>query len=484
MNPLEILGYEIVQTIQDTQNSTPIYEQRKTLVRVYLKGGASDKRRRLTGTLTVKYADGSEIEVPAKKAVTLDARGAATREIQRQNHRRAPGFIIDADKLPAGPVWFKLQRLQDETGADINLLSEAFEVNVLPTPRFGLKLIAFHKTALAPGQHALDPVFASALERSLKAMFAVHENLEVKVEPLRISNRAKELLDETSPEYNLSRGHAALSAQLMEKRILDVASGAAGANTLYYGAFEDAPQGMYGAVSNVPRKPRPSIVGVGPGRYRDVLLAVHEIAHMLGCLHPGYPSVAEVGADRGQHRWDLEFPRRYRGMISDDTDQHLGWDHVSNRLMSHKVHYDLMTYMQPAWISKRNYTKIARGIAALDAPINSATNSNLLFVAGYYDNSASFGEILNVTAIPYALPDTADRSESNFVELVNAENAGAGASTALSPLVQVAVEQVMKKSDAPQIIAPFQVSLPLTAEATHVRLRIGDKIVAVQDMRA
>jgi hypothetical protein len=147
----------------------------------------------------------------------------------------------------------------------------------------------------------------------------------------------------------------------------------------------------------VPSTLRPDVVGVVPADGGDGSYAAHELAHMLGRLHPGYGP--------GQSREDPHFPREYQGKLSSDLEGHHGFDvgdaTQSPRVLPFDQWYDLMTYFDALWVSAYTYKGLLQRLRQEEAQLAmNIAEEEYLHVIGTY----SFADKEAKGALAYVFP--------------------------------------------------------------------------------
>lgn len=364
---VEVLGIEVVQSIQSLDHDVPLLAGKRTAIRVYLRPWHLSGNVPVAGVLAVtrdhrqKFLSGSTL-------VELRGNGAHPElEEQRRDLSLSLYFMMDASDALPGEVAFSLAELRPAVHRDqrrgVQVVAHPPRaVEFEHGPQLIVRLIAYR---------VRDPRRDESYHPSAADRFAARSFL-TRAFPVAGLVWSESILDAPAgfappfsdgaasfqhPGALWQRKFDLLCAQLLAIRARDVDAGQNPA-TRYYGMVHHPNDFFVGAVSDVPATPRPDIVGIGPADGQDGSYTGHEIAHMLGRLHPG------IGGEQSHE--DRAFPAEYEGRLSSERERHHGFD-VGDALRTPSVlpfdrWFDLMTYEQQLWVSAYTYLGLLQSL--------------------------------------------------------------------------------------------------------------------------
>ena len=387
---IEVLGMEVVQSIQNMKGDIPLLAHKKTAVRVYVHPSGLATSVPVTGTLSVTR-EGKCEEIESAWSVELRKDGHHPRlEDQRHSLDRSLCFFLDGAQVEPGQVELCLRRvtptLRGDRDVGIEVGQQPAQADFWPGPTLSVRVVCLR---------VRDPRTNQMHEPNAGHRYAMRSFVERAFPVSRVQWSETTLDAATGFEPPYSDGGSSLAdpgrtwqekfdvacAHLMAIRARELEDGEDRA-TRYYGVVHHPTDFFVGAVSDVPATARPDIVGVGPADGSDGSYAGHELAHMLGRLHPGFGS--------GQSKEDREFPSAYKGRLSSAMEGHYGFD-VGDatqrpRVLPFDHWYDLMTYGEPLWVSAYTYKGLLRGLQEERAePEKRTREGDYLHVVGTYD---------------------------------------------------------------------------------------------------
>ena len=477
---VEIEGIEVTQSIQNLSNDVPLIFGKPTYVRIYLK--PSSVPLELAGTSVaalVRFAVGgasgacstngsSADKIERSSPATLAPNGThPSVDQQRLTWTRSLNVMVPEALWSAGAssnsgadLMVSVAGLSTESGVPISVdfspKSETFIVH--PEPQFRCRTVGFRYAQSSSGDHRLPMVEdVQTIQDFVTAAFPVASphwstvfiDAPDGTWPLNIDDPPNLRSESIANQQN-----AAFLSYLMAIRNEDMRANAP-SDTVYLGAVDDPSGRLGGAAVDSPSFSAPHVVAVASIDAGGELGA-HEIAHVLGCTHPGVPDRARHGADLGQRSADTTIGADYDGHISfgpidssptaEDARQALAlgraekYSSESNQagslyvgldtrfcrkhpnVLHHSRWYDLMTYRHPQWVSGHTYQKLVERLVntqlALDSYQPTATYPRLWTVIGEYDFSAGHGQIHYVLPSSYQTPvgEVNGRSERLTVE--------------------------------------------------------------------
>lgn len=270
---VDVLGIEICQTIQSPANDVPLVRRKRTLVRIYVGPtgftGAADVQGEIevspSANATAKY-------VASMGSISIKATAYPDLSAQRRDIRTSLNFILPVDVLSWPSLTIRVKRLfsgGSDVPVGVNAPVTVAMVDAAPLriKAIGLRYVLSTHGAppkqIAPAAYHFD-YLRSFLDRAYPVSTIDWSQLVVQADP----RLAPPFSGPTTPDGNdplwlgkLNIAHNQLSAI----RAKDIDAGT-DPRTHYYGLISDADQGLFfrGAAKDVPQRPNPSIVAVGP----------------------------------------------------------------------------------------------------------------------------------------------------------------------------------------------------------------------------
>jgi hypothetical protein len=360
---LGVLGIEVVQCVQDVQNSVPLVADKATVVRVYLDPNAVTVPGDVTGEIAWSRL-GAETYLAALNAVRLVPHSPADLEGQRNDLSRSLNFLLPAAALGEGTLHLRISRIYQPGGAEL----------------------------VVTAGHDTDVVFKKAPPFRIRVIGLRYKNGGSTVSPAAIHFAyLKSFLLRAYPVANLEWSHIVVdadfaapfdgstvdlaNAQIAALRSREVSAGV-DPRTHYYGLVDDdgAKNFMRGKAFDIPGTAHPDVVASGPAGVpngfagdRDLSYAdwygAHELGHTFGRYHPGFPPGAQDASDPAFPYPDgcISVGSEYVGLDAGDSDLNLQMTALPGR-----QHHDVMTYADDQWLSAYTYAAILQRLLEED----------------------------------------------------------------------------------------------------------------------
>ncbi len=413
---ISVARIEVIQCIQSPANDVRLIKGKRTFVRVFVEPSQIPEDFSLSAMLSCSLAN-AEIPCLEPLLIRVDQNSPDRRLWSSSLNFEIPSDFWDSaglDAVSVESVSFTVRSVHAEhqnvrlRTEDAERSSRIFKFD--PSPSLHLKLVGlrvFHPetdTTHEPNSKELDLV-----ANTIECMFPV-AGRNIHVSQVWVDASADfELLDrghtnayrnDEKIEHQLSR----LMCQLLAIRNEDIVAGQ-DPRTLYLGVLPD-PLDQYGGIAlEAPDRAAPHTVAIcsveGSGE-----LAAHELAHSLGCEHPGVPDIFKHGRPLGQygHLHDDEGEiLNSQGYISVNTDSQellVGLD-LRRRLSTPAIldggkYFELMTYRYPKWICKANYDHLYERLIEIDQTSFTAVEPSWSTIASYHveDNTGSIEHVL------------------------------------------------------------------------------------------
>lgn len=368
-----ILGFEVTQAIQNMTHDVRLIAGKATVVRVYLDPQGLNSNMRVRGEIVVSTSPGTPgIYVNSDNETTLSSKQQPGLDAQRRDAALSLNFLIPAPV--EGSMTVQLKRvLPVSGGAEFPVLPQGNQVQVKfeMGPVLRMRVLGLRYTDKRDGQSAQfapDSIHFDRLRSYLRRAYpvsAVEWSQAVIDAPV---NFVPPFTGTLLPDKRDPLWEALLD--ILHRQMLMIRQADMNANwdprTHYYGLVSDHSGFFRGAANDIPTKPAPNAIAVGPcgtpGRahwdsgdqsYGD-WYGAHEIAHTFGRFHPGFC---------GQTNNDTHFPHP-AGAISHQAEDCIGFDtgdieqKLAMRACPHEKWHDLMTYCDYQWISKYTYEAI------------------------------------------------------------------------------------------------------------------------------
>ena len=454
MITIKIMGIEIIQSIQNLNNKMPLVQDKLTYIRFYL---SSDKDEILkinaamkvsiidaqknTHELTTVYNIQPAFLTHENKSDDIHARRLCwdkslnfklpqnflTTHKKNSNDLLSVKFELDKtqiksinDKQSLG----KINLVHSDPKKPLEIIGEFHRVDV------NLRVVAYRYTDVQTGEihepsHGEINVIKDYVESAFPISKLNFSTITIDaprefIQPIEVLQRS-ERTDE-----HLDKVYTFLFLHLLAIRYQDISfspihtqphnndKAATQAdpwepNTLYLGVLSDPGSQIVGSAMDSPGFVTPHVVAFcGAVSYGE--LGAHELAHMLGELHPGIPDQDIHGNYLGQKNQIDSNARAKQRVISNNIDP-LG--RISNSqgtnnaivgldsqikssmpiLLSGNEYYDLMTYRYPKWLSAYTYEGLFLQLSALSNLKNEPAETG-----EYYWNIVGDYNLVNKTA--------------------------------------------------------------------------------------
>lgn len=378
MANLAIEKIEIVQTIQSASNDVPLIAGKLTYVRVYLSADSSISGLRIVGELSAKDGSGNVFDaIPSIEHTQLEP-GLALHQ-QRLNWSKSLNFLLPEDfwnHMQYTTIDFELTKASgiSPDGELVNFdkiegKGKTIRVDFEKDPEMQCRIVIFRYED-TDNQNLLLPTKGEveAIQHHVENIFPV---ASVNWSSVIISPpdefRALESVSRNNEdtEEQTTRALVKLFNHLQVIRDQDILHGR-DSRTLYLGLLSDPGGRLGGAAMDSPQFAAPHTVAI-TSTDSDGQLGAHEIAHALGCRHPGIPDLKLHGRYIGQRKETDSANDSVHGYLSEKLEPfsdeiHLGLDarYGTNTpaILPHDQWFDLMTYRHPQWISATTYSNL------------------------------------------------------------------------------------------------------------------------------
>ena len=445
---VELIGFEVVQAIQDWNNSVTLIEGKNTFVRVFLQ--SIDENTTISKPrLIVKDGSGNPLRllpITASNASTykVPPKAENDQEIRdrREDWTKSLNFELDP-KLVKGTLSFEL----DQSGSTI-INNEPAElggsendgiitVNFEPNNGIGVKFIKLENVTNASSLTVQD---INELKKRLSAIYPISQ-----ANILSLTGKAKVEKDKKPDPVNFNRANYGILLQKVnDRRILDLVHNLPTANFFYYGVARigDGTGGVgpFGGKASIGLYPQN---GLRYGRNTHA----HEIAHNLDFPHATSSnlrntckflieqsgpcgSCASIFEENFDYMFEVNGQTRATigplGTMTNVANEIWGYDNNRGEVVNPNENFELMSYCgsrdNPTfwrWISDINYEQIheklklsARSSSNILASRMVNEEIEYLFIRGIVDldsNSVDLSPLMVIsTSNPIPLPDSGE----------------------------------------------------------------------------
>lgn len=362
---ITIRGIEVVQSVQDVDNSVPLIAEKAAVVRLYLDPASADRAGRVTGEIAWSRG-GSETYLPALNSVRIDPKYPISLDDQRRDAANSINFRLPSEALGVGGLRIRVSRLLQPGGGDLPMSTpEPVDMTLRVGPPLRIRVIGLR---YKDGSKDVAP---AAIH------FAYLKSFLLRAYPIAAVEWSQIVVDaDFRPPFDESTADLA-NAQLAALRNREVSSGV-DPRTHYFGLVDDdgSRNFMRGKAFTIPGTPQPDVVASGPAGVpngfagdRDASYAdwygAHELGHTFGRYHPGFPPGQQDASDPS-------FPYK-DGCISTPDGKYAGLDVGDPNLglplaaLPGTSHHDVMTYADAQWLSPYTYGAILDRLVAEDA---------------------------------------------------------------------------------------------------------------------
>lgn len=377
-----VLGIEVSQAIQNLDHDVRLIAGKRTVVRVYLKPDGLPRNVRVRGEILISRGPTTPARhVVSKNVVSLKETGHPNLAEQRRDAELSLNFELP--KRGVGPLLVQLNRIIPATRGDdipISNPDETREVAFESAPPLRIRVLGLRFTddRTEPTQtFAPDAIHFEYLKSFLTRTYPVPGlewsqivvNAGADIKPPFASDPPLN----NDPVWAAVAGRVIVRLQLL--RQADVNSGR-DPRTHYYGLVADDSGFFRGRASRVAATADPSVVAFGPAgnpsNYASLdwdddasfgdWYGAHELAHTLGCRHPGCRA-SPTGPSR-QGRDPLSSYPHALGRLSDANEDCVGFDTgdpelgLPMRAYPRDTSSDFMTYCDDQWISRHTYDEL------------------------------------------------------------------------------------------------------------------------------
>ena len=354
---------EVVQTIQDEENSIPLIANKSTVLRLYLDGTGSG----VTGEIAWSNNGGSESFLAALNKIELRPSAAEPLMAQRHDLSKSLNFLIPAGGTSSGKLKIRVTRIFASAVGNLPLMNPgSLSASFVDSAPLRVRVIGLRYLDAAGTSFSPDAVHFAYLHSYLQRAYPV---AQVEWSQIVVDANFK-------APFNADTVLRA-NAQVAAIRSREVSSGI-DMRTHYYGLVSDGNGAnfMRGRAFDIPGVPRPDVVASGPAGMprgfagdQDLSYAdwygAHELGHTFGRFHPGFPVGAQDASDP-----DFPYPD---GLINKPGLSLVGFDVGDGQLalpmvaLSGESHHDIMTYAENQWVSAYTYLAIMNRIQAEQA---------------------------------------------------------------------------------------------------------------------
>jgi len=524
-----------IQSVQTTTHEVSLVHGKATLVRVFITSADADalnghKRGLLTGTLQVELANtGQQISLRPVNPLKFESDASESDPFESTigDLDTTLNFILDlkeweqlgvVDTFEQESVIFSTEDLhvvgQNKAGT-VKFDKKQTPVVVNRPITMRLRAIGYRFTDPESG-HLLEPAQSAINEvkQYVEAAFPVSE-LEWSwniVEAPETFIKLNSVADENArAEEQIDFNYQVLFQHLLALRTTEINSDEVGAkdavetNTIYIGLIADPTHRIGGASMDSPQFPTAQVVACCEAT-EDGELAAHEIAHMLGCEHPGYPDKTIHGRFLGQTEQDDDLKSQLGpiGEIMINEKQGYGvrfrTGSVLPQFLNPERFYELMSYHSPKWVSVKSYTDM---MLRLDLIYNNINSKRKQAASGFFTIIGAYNLLNRDATVQFVLPskhevypainnvaDLDKNPDPGLIGLVGerppiaSEGDGEGNSSDSENWTPVYVRSNPERTDANISIGIFQHSVKNVQEnRLRYRLSIRGQPVEIVDLR-
>lgn len=379
---VSILDIEVTQAIQNLRHEVRLIAGKKTVVRVYLKPNALPRNLRVRGEILISRGTTAPARfLVSKNTITLKGSGNPSLGTQRRNAELSLNFELPGRGI--GPLLIQLNRVMPATRGDdipISNPGQTRQVEFVSAPPLRIRVLGLRYVddRQTPAQtFAPDALHFDFLNSYLTRTYPVPRlewsQIVVNAGPNIKPPFHSPDFPRIDPIWSAVAGRVIARLQLL--RQADVNSGR-DPRTHYYGLVADDSGFFRGRASRVAALADPSVVAFGPtgnpSNYANFAwdedssfgdwYGAHELAHTLGCRHPGCQKTPTSQPSQGR---DPQSTYPYvLGRLSDAAEDCIGFDTgdpdlgMPMRAYPHATSSDFMTYCDDQWVSRHTYDEL------------------------------------------------------------------------------------------------------------------------------
>jgi len=470
---IRVIGTEVVQSIQSMSGDVPLIAGKRSLARVYVEPVSVSGTHLCYGVIKLTKENGKATEIRSIEPIVISGVSIITLEEQRSSLANSFNFLLPSEYLVEGNLEISLVNVDSivaETSAPL-VIANSSKVSFEPELTLRVRVIGLRvkktdsEIIEQPDEDEFERIGSWLLRAfpcsSIDFSYTFIDGA-IGFEPPYVTRT------DCLPDRRWQKMHDLACTHLMAHRAEEVRNGR-DPRTYYYAIVEHDGHDIHGAVSNVSDEGRSDIVGVGPAGDPDGTLAGHELAHALGCLHPGYGTC--------QSKEDENYPDDNRGRISNEKELHIGWD-CGDEMLPMRIFpyttYDFMTYYsKPHWVSAHYYKKILSSLRKTERVILTQATENI-YIAGLYSLTEKSGEIKYVDLGDLVLPKPAELNYRVEIEVVDIVG---------KTVDKANIEQKSSLAlDLHQDSGAFQLTIPYNPDANRLTLKIDGIVVHTYDL--
>jgi hypothetical protein len=362
LNPLQLDGIEITQSIQDLSQSVPLIAGKRTVVRLYLSYYSSSGAT-VRGEITLRRSPSDPpVTIPSLNIVVLDPAQAGNLPVKRNDVAGSLNFVLPDTHTTEGPLAISIASITNAvTGASLSVGCERKPtVWFHASPPLRVRILGMQYTQGNP------PVTYTPTNFDFQAFLSWLN----RAYPVGRVVSSQAVINATAtPPFACDN----MNAQIAALRALDISAGG-DQRTHYYGMVSDGGFFMRGCAAGVPSTPDPGTVASGPtgpanwgwdfdGSYGD-WYGGHELGHTFGRRHPGFC---------GETQDDLNNYPYANGQLAGSDAGFAGFDvgdpdlNFPMAALGGTKWHDVMTYCNFQWLSVYTYQGVRLRLLAEDS---------------------------------------------------------------------------------------------------------------------
>lgn len=394
---LKLEALEVLQVVQTLNNTIPLYEKKKTLVRAYIDSTDGSKVR-ATAELCLTTSGASKKCVSAENPGSVEAASDSTS--RRSKKSATLNFVLPAHMITVGSATFELVTVgEDIECADNQQNCKTAVIDIKKSTSIPLQLYSITHEDSAPSINVLNNVYDR-----MSAIFPIQKLYQRSPRQISLSGI---LLHET------------LYTKLLEMRLHNIDHES---EVFYMGILHESKNTIAGKYRPKGFGDAENKVGyASPHSMKNTYTyhtASHELAHMFGLWHAGvyeidgillglcdskapkdekpFPYVYDVMIDKKIER------RPTLGPLGQDKKAHVyGWDSLNDEIISPFERFELMSYCgpEPRWISEDTYKNVAQKVEPSGGFLRNAIKKLLKFFVFFMETNSDGQLVSQVVSI-------------------------------------------------------------------------------------